>query len=98
VAGAIAVGAREKLPDLAAVARPAPQTPCEARTLFWAKAVPPEAKPRRDPVMPGWLAPPHQCVLVLAKAVEERPTVPWVLNWARDALGRAGVPKKLLEP
>jgi len=98
VAGAVAAGGREKPPERAAVADPAPQIPCGVRVLFWAKAVPRAAEAVRDPVEPAWPAPPHQCVLGLANAVEERPTDPWVFNRARDALGRAGVPKKLLEP
>ena len=86
------------VPAPAAAARPAPQIPCEARALFCAKAMPPAAKVLRDPVIPVWPPAPHQCVLVLANAVDERPTEPWVFHPARDALGRAGLPKKLVEP
>ena len=92
------MGAREMAPKLPAVTRPAPQMSCEARAPFWAMAVPRDARVVRDPAMTVWLAPLHQCVLVPANAVDERPTDPWVFKPARDALGRAGVPKKLAEP
>ena len=92
------MGARDMALEPMAGARTVPQLPGEARKLFWANPVPRDAKAVRDRVMPAWLPPLHQCVLVLANALDERPTDPRVLNWARDGLGRAGVPKKLLEP
>ena len=87
-----------RLPLLATVERPAPQVPCGAPVVFWAKDALPEETAGRDPVMPAWLPPLHDDARVLTNPADERPAGPWVSNRARDALGRAGVPKKLPEP